>query len=57
MKNEYGFGHINIPLFILNMKIVGEGSHFNNDMLMKVQGLESAKIAGKRIILIKLMNL
>ena len=40
-------------MFILNIKIVREGSHFNNDIVMKVKGLESAKIAVKRIILIK----
>ena len=44
------------PLFILNIKMIGEGSHFNNYMVTKVLGLESAKISGKRIILINNNN-
>ena len=40
-------------LFILNIKIEGKGSYFKKDMVTKVYCLESAKIAGKRVILIK----
>ena len=44
-------------MFILQIEIVGERSHFNNDKAAKVRGLESAKIAGKRMILIQPMFL
>ena len=45
------------PLFILNIKIIGGGSHFNDKMELKVLGLESSKIARKHTILIKPMFL
>ena len=45
------------PLVILHTEIEGEHSHFNNDKATKVWGLKSAKIAGKRMILIKPMFL
>ena len=44
------------PLFIPRIKLEVERSIFNNDKTMKVWGLKNAKIAGKRIILIKPMT-
>ena len=44
-----------VPMFIPRIKLEIERSLFNNDKKMKVWGLKNAKIAGKRIILIKPM--
>ena len=41
------------PLFIPRIELEVERSLSNNDKTMKVCGLKNAKIAGKRIILIK----
>ena len=43
-----------VPMFIPRIKLEIERSLFNNDKTMKVWGLKNAKIAGKRITLIKL---
>ena len=42
-------------MLIRRIKLEIERSLFNNDKTMKVWGLKNAKIAGKRIILIKPM--
>ena len=42
-----------VPMFIPRIKLEIERSLFNNDKTVKVWGLKNAKIAGKRIILIK----
>ena len=54
----YCFGPLDISsLFNLDINIERDRSHFNNDKATKVWCLKSAKIAGKRMILMKPMIL
>ena len=55
VKNEYDLRHLNSPYVYSTQRLEIERSLFNNDKTMEVWGLKNAKIAGKRIILIKPM--